>query len=268
MTYTQSDTIRALTKSGIMKGDTVFFTTSLGFLGRPDSIKINSIDDICSFILNSIKKVLGSKGTILIPTYSYTFGDKSKKLPLFNPLKTISKIGSFPNFFIKQTGVLRSIDPMVSIAGLGPKSSKILSNIPHTSYGKNCIFAKLLKIKNVKCCSIGLGSNWIPFIHYVDWINKAPFRYDKYFSGFIANNNKKKKIKWHYPVRILRKETIANGHKIGKLACQKGIFKYSKLGKSAVYTASYKKYFNFVIKLTKSDPWLTVKGPKFNIKSK
>jgi hypothetical protein len=62
----------------------------------------------------------------------------------------------------------------------------------------------------------------------------------------------------------LRKETNANGHKIGKLACKKGIYKRSKLGRSAVYTINYKRYFNFVIKLTKLNPWLTVDGPKFN----
>ena len=64
----------------------------------------------------------------------------------------------------------------------------------------------------------------------------------------------------------MRKETTANAHKIGEMAIKSGIFKWSKLGRSAVYTANYKKYFNFVIKLTKLDPWLTVNGPRFKIK--
>ena len=265
MAYSQSDIIKALKKSGIVKGDTVFFTTGLGFLGKPDVDKIYSINDICLFIFNAIKKVLGDNGTILVPTYSYTFG---KKTAIFDPLKTSSEIGPFPNFFRKQLGVIRSIDPMISIAGLGPKSKEILNNIPFTSYGKGCVFEKILKLKNAKCCSIGLGPNWIPFIHHVDWKNKAPFRYDKFFDGFILSNKKKKKIKWHYPVRILRKESITNAHKIGKLAYKRGICKSSILGRSVIYTANYKKYFNFVIKLTKTNPWLTVNGPKFSIKKK
>lgn len=269
MIYSQSDIIKALKKSGIIKGDTVFFTTGLGFLGKPNINKIYSINDICLYVFKAIKKVLGKNGTILIPTYSYTFGKiYSKKLPLFDQSKTSSKIGPFPNFFRKQFGVIRSIDPMVSIAGLGPKSKKILNDIPHTSYGQGCVFERILKIKNAKCCSIGLGPNWIPFIHYVDWKNKAPFRYDKFFNGYILFNKKKKKIRWHYPVRILRKESITNAHKIGELAYKKGIYKSSNLGRSAIYTANYKKYFNFVIKLTKNNPWLTVNGPKFKIKKK
>ena len=100
MKYTKLDTIEALKKSGIMRGDTVFFTTSLGMLGVPDIKKINSINDICLFIFNSIKKVLGPNGTILVPTYSYSFGNVYKnKLPVFDPLKTHSKTGPFSNFF-------------------------------------------------------------------------------------------------------------------------------------------------------------------------
>ena len=98
MKYTKLDTIEALKKSGIMRSDTVFFTTSLGMLGVPDIKKINSINDICLFIFNSIKKVLGPNGTILVPTYSYSFGNVYKnKLPVFDPLKAHSKIGPFPN---------------------------------------------------------------------------------------------------------------------------------------------------------------------------
>ena len=269
MRYTQKDTILALKNSGILKGDTVFFTTGLGFLGIPDIEEVSSIDSICLFMLNSIKTVLGTKGTILIPTYSYTFGSNKKhKLPIFDPQKTDSMIGPFSNFFIKQNGVIRSHDPMISIAGLGPKSKEILNNTPPTSYGKGCIFERILKIKNAKYCNIGLGVNWIPFIHYVDWLNKAPFRYDKFFKGYILKGKKKNIVKWHYPVRILRKESIANGHKIGKLAYKNGMYKRCILGRSTIYTANYKKIFNFIIKLTKFDPWLTVNGPKFKTNSK
>jgi aminoglycoside N3'-acetyltransferase len=218
------------------------------------------------FMLKAIKKVLGPKGTILIPTYSYSFGKlNKKKLPLFNVKKTPSKIGSFGNFFLKQKGVVRSEDPMTSVAGLGKNVKKILENISPTSYGKDCVFERILKIKNSKCCSIGLGPNWIPFIHHCDWLNQAPFRYDKYFEGTIVNGKVKKRIVWHYPVRYLRKETLANGHKIGKLATKSKIFKYYKLGRSRIYAANYKKYFHFTMKLIKKTPWMTVDGPKFKV---
>lgn len=267
MLYSNDDVLRALKGSGIKKGDTLFVTTSLGMLGAPKVKGRININKICKIILDSIKKVLGLNGTILVPTYSYSFGKTDEnKMPIFDLKNTPSKIGPFSNFFIKQKGVIRSEDPMVSIAALGKNAKKIFKKISRTSYGKDCVFERILKIKNAKCCSIGLGPNWIPFIHYSDWLNKAPFRYDKFFEGIIVSGKTRKKVIWHYPVRYLRKETLANGHKLGKLAVKAKIFHYQKLGRSKVYVAEYKKYFNFVMKIIKKNPWITVNGPKYKFK--
>ena len=70
-------------------------------------------------------------------------------------------------------------------------------------------------------------------------------------------------MKWVYFARYQRKETLNNGFKIGKIALQKKLYKYTKLGKSLVYVINYKKFFNLSLKLTKKNKWLTVDGPKF-----
>ena len=180
MFYTKDDVIKAIKNVGIKKNDTIFLTTSLGMLGGVKTKGLLNINKISKLILEALKKELGSRGTILVPTYSYSFGKTFKsRLPIFNTKKTPSKVGPFSNFFRKQPKVIRSIDPMISISGWGFNSEKILKKISPTSYGKDCVFERILKIKNAKCCIIGLGPNWIPFIHYCDWLNKAPFRYDK-----------------------------------------------------------------------------------------
>ena len=58
---------------------------------------------------------------------------------------------------------------MVSITCKGANCSNIISNIPRNSYGHNSVFARMLEI-NTKCLSIGLGPNWTPFIHYLDYL--------------------------------------------------------------------------------------------------
>ena len=258
MNFNQSDIENALKKSGIKSGDTVFFTTSLGTLGFFEGDK----KKLCHIFLQSIKKILGKKGSIFVPTYSYSFGKKKK---IFNPNLKNSKIGLFPNFIINHKESLRSIDPMLSICGIGP-NKKILNNIPYTTYGKNCVFSRMLKLKKVKCCSIGLGLNWIPFLHHIDWLIKSPFRYKKLFSGTIINRNKKKKIVWEYHVRINKEETIPNCHKLGKMGENAGLIKSSNLGMGKIYTFKYKEYFKFIYKILKKNPWLSVTGPKFVIK--
>ena len=50
---------------------------------------------------NEILKLIGPKGSIFVPTYSYSFSDNNNSLKVnkFNK-KTPSKIGNFTNFFL------------------------------------------------------------------------------------------------------------------------------------------------------------------------
>ena len=286
MYYSYNDIKNSLQSAGLRKGDNVFVTTSLGMLGIAKNV--STADELNSVFFNAIIDCIGSKGTILVPTYSYTFGklrssqppyfefennqtnelerkisdNNNNILPVFDVQNTESKIGPFPNFFLKQPGIKRSIDPMVSVTGFGDLTDSLFNNLPYTSYGNDCVFDRL-KYLPTKCCSIGLGPNWMPFIHHADWINQCPFRFDKYFKGLIKNHKENKIVNWQYYARILRDEADGDGRKIGYMALKNNIFSYSKLGRAGIYLADYKMYFDLTMKLIKKDPWLTARGPKF-----
>jgi aminoglycoside 3-N-acetyltransferase len=212
--YDYSDIEICFKKIGLKKNDSVFLSTNIGMLGYPKSKNKNKILTSSKWILKSIKNIIGKDGNIFVPTYSYSFTKKVKK---FDLLKTKADIGYFPNFFLKQKNIVRSLDPMMSIAGIGPGVKNVLLKISKSSFGKNCAFERLFKIKNLKCCNIGLGYDWIPFMHYLDWQNNVPFRFDKIFKGKIIVNGKTKEIviKWTYFARYLKKETLSNAYKIG-----------------------------------------------------
>jgi aminoglycoside 3-N-acetyltransferase len=188
--YQFTDIENVLTKLKLKKDDSVFLSTSMGMLGIPNSKNKNHILTSSKWLLSSIKKIIGKNGNIFVPTYSYSFTKKNKR---FNPKKTKAEIGYFPNFFLKQKNIVRSNDPMMSIAGFGHRAKEILLKASNNSFGKNCVLERLFKISNLKCCHVGLGHDWIPFLHYLDWKNKSPFRFDKIFSGSIEKNGKKKK---------------------------------------------------------------------------
>lgn len=258
--FQYSDVESCFKNLGLKKNDSVFLSTNIGILGYPKSKNKNHILTSSRWILRSLKKIIDKKGNIFVPTYSYSFAKKIKK---FNPAKTKADIGYFPNFFLNQKNIIRSIDPMMSIAGMGPDSKNILSKISSNSFGKNCALERLFKIKNLKCCHIGLGYNWMPFIHYLDWKNNAPFRFNKIFEGKIKIKEKEIKIKWTYFARYLREETLSNGYKIGYRAIKKNLYSFSSLGKSMVYMIDYKNFYEFAKNITKKNKWLTVNGPKF-----
>jgi len=260
MKYNYKDIVIALKNSGIKSGDTVFFTTGLGMVGVP-STDVNTQEKLNKLFFDAIKEVLGEKGTMLVPTYSYTFGESTITSPaVFDPKTTQSQIGPFTNFFLKQPGVVRSLDPMVSITGFGPRAKEFLDNLPPVSYGEGSTFSRLVK-SDAKCCSIGLGPNWVPFIHYADWLYQVPFRYDKFFHGLIKVGKEIKPSSWIYTVKIPAKESIANSHKVGRFAEEAGIWQYALLGRARVYTASCREYFDFICHHLEKDKWLLATGP-------
>jgi aminoglycoside N3'-acetyltransferase len=125
MRYTKEDIKKSLIEVGIQKNDTVFFSTSLGMVGLPP-LYVKYQNDLNKLFLDVIRDIL-SEGMILVPTYSYTFG-KSLASDLANFTKdTPAEIGSFPNYILSQSDVVRSIDPFMSVGCIGKKCKEFLS---------------------------------------------------------------------------------------------------------------------------------------------
>ncbi len=257
--YSGEDIIEALEGLGIMVGDIVYFSTGFGFLGKAEGVQSSS--DLNKLFYESIRKVLGPEGTILVPTYSYTFGRSlASELAIFDPLETKSETGPFPEFFRQQGGVSRSLDPMVSISGIGPEFASLIRDLPPTSYGTGCVFDRLTKM-NAKICNIGLGSNWVPFLHHADWLAKVSYRYDKQFFGKIVDGDKLYQQAWVYAVPVSRTDTASHGYRLGDMAEKAGVWAWASLGRGRVYAASYKELFDFTVENLNKDPWLTANFP-------
>ena len=257
--YTRKDIISAFRRLGIEHGDILFLSTSLGMLGSAQGVSTG--DGLNDLFHKAIRDVLGRDGTILVPTYSYTFGkDHRRGCNVFDPKNTPADTGPFPEYFRKLPGARRSLDPMVSISGIGPACDELMDDLPATSYGADCIFDRLIYTK-AKCCNVGLGPNWTPFLHHADWLVKVPFRYDKVFFGTILVNGIPKEMKWVYSVRDLSDASRADAHKLANMSEDAGIWKRASLGRGRIYAASYKQYFDFTVASQKADPWLTAAGP-------
>ena len=81
----------------------------------------------------------------------------------------------FSNFILKK----KILDQLIHLYHYVVLDQKlmILKNLPNNSYGKNCLFSRLVDC-NSYCLNIGLGSNWIP-VHHLDYLNNVDFRFNK-----------------------------------------------------------------------------------------
>ena len=256
--YSKKEIFTSLKEININKGDSLYLSTSFGMLGYP-SFKFSNIEELSKIFFDTILNIIGPEGTIFTPTFSYSFSKKKDNLKnIFNLNKTKSQVGPFGEYIRRHKNSIRSKDPMVSITGYG-KMASILTNQMNTSYGEGCMFEKLAQIKNLKILNIGVGANYIPFIHYVDYKAKCEHRFNKYFFGYIVKNRSTEFIKWHYPVAYKKNWAIADGHKLAKKAMNKIIYK-KILGEGNIYCSDYNKLLKFCLKEAKINPWITAVG--------
>ncbi len=77
ISYKADDIVQAFQKAGVRRGDTLFFTGRLFAVGRLQEAA--SGEDFCRIYLESILRVIGSEGTLVVPTYTQQVGRFGEK---------------------------------------------------------------------------------------------------------------------------------------------------------------------------------------------
>ena len=123
--FTINDFENTLIKLKIKKGDNIYILPDLFRLGKLKDAYDNQ--KYYSMIFNSIKKIIGTNGTIFLNTYTFDNARQNKDFIYESKNCTSSALS---NFFIKKK-VVRSIHPMFSVAGLGKNLERYAKIILH-----------------------------------------------------------------------------------------------------------------------------------------
>ena len=178
---TNKSMIDTLYSVGADHCDTLYIHTSLSF-GQPNlQLKKSAI---LAELLNVIKS-LGVK-TVCMPTFTFSFCNGRE----YNPAISVSRMGVLNEFFRKQDGVIRSSDPLMSVALMG-EDRDLVTGIGHVSCGDNSTFDKLRHRDNVKFLFLGpkIG-DCLTYMHYLEWLYSVEYRYNRLFRGNVTIRDK------------------------------------------------------------------------------
>jgi len=182
--HTAEQFIADLKVLGIKSGDTVFMHSSYKALG--------GIEGGAKTVFSSIFELLGEKGTLILPAFSYdTVGYEN---PHFYLQDTPSCIGYLPEYFRTQVdGVIRSMHATHSCCLKGFKASKMALNheLDLTPVGENSPISKL-PLMDGKILMLGCNPNHNTALHGVEEIVNAPYIFDgdKKIDYFLHNGDK------------------------------------------------------------------------------
>lgn len=122
--------------------------------------------------------------TLCMPTYTFSFCNGE----IFDVAHSPSRMGALSEFVRKQPGVTRSVDPLMSTIAIGEDLS-IVNDIGHESCGRDSTFDLLSHKTGVKFLFLGVRpGDCFTYMHYLEWREKVPYRYDRPFTGTIRAN--------------------------------------------------------------------------------
>lgn len=235
--YNFRDIVEALKTVGMKEGDNVFMHTNLGFFGRCEGVK--SADELCSKFFNAVRSIIGEKGTIIVPSFTYSSCHNEE----FDPKTTKCAMGMFTDFVLKQPETIRSLDPNFSIAANGKDAVSFTLDPPEKSFGNGCFFERFYEANGLICnLNFDAGTT---YVHYVEHKLNVPYRYDKQFKGMVRVGDKwEERVSYHFVYD--KPENAPVFSRLHDISLETGVAKIEKLGKGVVLAERAQDLFNLI----------------------
>jgi len=167
----------ALRNCGAHDCDVLFVHAGINF-GSPIARRTELLQVLTDTLLH-----LGPR-TVCFPTFTFSFVNRET----FDPQNTPSRMGVLSEFFRKLPGVVRSADPLMSIAATGD-SAKSLTAVGSQSCGENSSFHHLSQTAGVRFLFFGVRpQDCFTYMHFLEWTVHAPYRYNRDFHGMVIRD--------------------------------------------------------------------------------
>jgi len=170
----QQDIEGALRDVGVTDGDLLFVHSSLNALGH--------IEGGADTIINALLAVLGSEGTLVLPTFSRCvfFYDVElmcdSRITPYHPDKSPVWIGRIPQRFLERENVVRSRHPTHSVGVIGPLGEECIRDHRETDSpaGQRSPLGKLVDLGG-KILMLGAPLGSMTFFHLIEDCLNLPF---------------------------------------------------------------------------------------------
>lgn len=225
-----ADIVRAFRQSGVRPGDLLMLHSDSMALAQ---LPLMSTEDRCKIFFDALDEVLGPDGTLVLPTFTYSF----TKGQDFNVRETPSTVGMLTNYFRELPGVRRSSDPNFSVAVKGRLAQELTSAESNDCFGPNSVFA-LLEKHDAWLAAMGCSIDRLTFVHYVEQKANVNYRYFKTFSGKVESGDIEKFTEVRYFVRDVERQTALNLSSLQQVLIQEKQMKVLPIGRVALNVVS------------------------------
>ncbi|MEM5581303.1 AAC(3) family N-acetyltransferase [Roseibium sp. AS2] len=255
--YTAEQLVEAVSRCGIKSGDVIFVHSNVGYSGRMVGVK--SLGDLCGRTVRALLEVIGPEGTLVVPTFSYSFGsDKPERR--FDPAVTPSSCGALSEYVRKMPDAVRSLEPMFSVAAIGAMKDDLTRNVSNDCFGAGSFWERFLAADG-KVCNLNFDAG-STFIHYVERKLNTPYRQDRIMSGELWDGSGWQPAEFVFFCRDMNDPSAAARFELfDKLAREAEIVATQPVGRGSAVVISARDTQDFVHRqITRTPDFLTLRG--------
>lgn len=161
--FDRQDLLSVLRSVGVRSGDVIMVHSAIdrfaAFKGTPTDI------------IETLKAAVGEDGAVLMPTipFTRTAVEYAKTAPVFDVMRTPSRVGLLTELFRRSDGVVRSVHPTHPVAAWGRDSLRLVEG--HEFAGSPCgagsPYEKLLDLDG-KIVFLGVPIDVLTFFHTIE----------------------------------------------------------------------------------------------------
>jgi aminoglycoside 3-N-acetyltransferase len=247
--YTKAQLIEGLQKVGVRVGDHIFVHSNIGYFGYAEGA--SSAVQCAQLILDALKEVVSAKGTVVVPTFTYSYCKEQS----FDPAHSATVCGTLSEFVRQQDDARRSHDPIFSVAAIGTMAKDFTADAPVECFGRNSFWDRFHQADGVICnLNFDAGST---FVHYVERELNVEYRFDKTFAGTTILDGIESQTEAVYFCRrdLDDERSIPNFVPFDKKARELGVAKSESVGRGSVVSIKTRDVDQLIKSQLKIDPW-------------
>jgi aminoglycoside 3-N-acetyltransferase len=174
MTSITSNDIRdGLSNLGVTAGSKILVHSSLSSFGH--------VEGGADAVIKALLEVVGTTGTIMVPTLTATALHSPENPPVFDPANSGCWTGRIPETFRKRPEAIRSLHPTHSVAAIGPDAEELTKDHTHSisPCDEKSPYGKLGNYEDGFVLLIGAGYGSVTNFHHVEELAAADYHMQK-----------------------------------------------------------------------------------------
>lgn len=252
----------AFKDAGLRSGDSLLLHSDLSTIGLVEEARDR--EGVLDFFLRALKAVLGTEGTLTMCT---SFEDYGRYGTTFEWESSPSRLGALSEHLRVQPNAVRSIHPIVSVTGLGPRAEEFCGGDDHfDGFGYDSPWGRLHRA-NAKLMTLGMGrypEMGLTFLHFIEHAFGVPYQYTKIYEAPVLKKGTRLAGPFTMSVRYLDYGITYNTNRFKNELLAAGMATHTAIGGDSIFCTTASKAMDFGISRLRKDRYYFLKEtPRF-----